>query len=65
MFPRYTNQLAVRFVQRAHGRHEHAPFCTRLRLRVCDSRDNLHDTIITQSSAARDFRFRSLVDKQR
>jgi hypothetical protein len=65
MFLRHADQLAVRLVQRAHRRNEHTPFCARLHMCACDFRDNLHDTIITQSSGARDFRFRSLVDKQR
>jgi hypothetical protein len=32
----------MRLVQRAHSRYEHTPFCTRLRLRVCDRGQNFH-----------------------
>src|SRR5437773_683777 len=39
---RHPDQLPVRLVQRAHRRHEHTPFCMRLRLCVCDGGQNFH-----------------------
>jgi hypothetical protein len=37
----------VRLVQRAHRRHEHAPFGARLRLCVCDGGQNFHASSFT------------------
>ena len=39
---RDADQFAMRLVQRAHRRHEHAPFHPRLCLRLSDCRHDLH-----------------------